>query len=144
MKRCLIIVTFSLILPLMAIAGPPRQHIDEALGEFAAAVNAVDAAAVAALYTADGALLPPTGERIDGRAAIQSFWQGAIDAGMKIELIRAVEVEASGDLAGEVGRFVLSVPGESGRTRIPGKYIVIWKRSGHQWRLHRDIWNTDK
>lgn len=23
-----------------------------------------------------------------------------------------------------------------------GKYIVVWKRVGGKWLLHRDIWNT--
>jgi len=27
--------------------------------------------------------------------------------------------------------------------KIDGKYIVIWKRSGHTWQLYRDIWNTN-
>ena len=144
MKSLTCALVFSLLLPLAGHAAPARQHIDENLGRFAAYINAGDAAGVAGLYTEDGALLPPNGERIDGRAAIQEFWKGAIDSGLKIELIRAVEVEARGDVAGEVGRFVLSVPGESGATRVSGKYIVIWKRIGHQWFLHRDIWNTDK
>ena len=23
-----------------------------------------------------------------------------------------------------------------------GKFIVIWKQEGGQWKLHRDIWNS--
>jgi ketosteroid isomerase-like protein len=26
---------------------------------------------------------------------------------------------------------------------VSGKYIVVWKKDGDAWRLHRDIWNTD-
>ena len=75
------------------------------------------------------------------RNAIQAFWQGAIDSGMKIGMLRATEVAARGDLAFEVGGFKLLVPGESGTTEVVGKYIVVWKRADHTWRLHRDIWN---
>ncbi len=62
---------------------------------------------------------------------------------MKFDDVHAVEVDSRGDIAGEVGVFILSVPGDSGMTKVPGKYIVIWKRSGHTWQLHRDIWNTN-
>jgi hypothetical protein len=54
---------------------------------------------------------------------------------MKIDDLHAVEVDAKGDIAGEVGVFTLSVPGEGGVTKVPGRYIVIWN--------HRDIWNTN-
>jgi ketosteroid isomerase-like protein len=62
---------------------------------------------------------------------------------MKIDDLHAIEVDSRGDIAGEVGVFILSVPGDSGPVKVPGKYIVIWKRSGHTWQLHRDIWNTN-
>ncbi len=125
-----------------ALAGDPRTHIDEAWVTFVAALNAGDSATVASLYTEDAALFPPGGERVDGRAAIQDFWQGAIDGGMKIDVLHAVEVDASGDLAGETGVFTLTVQGEDGPAKVNGKYIVIWKRSGQTWQVHRDIWNT--
>ncbi len=126
-----------------ALAGSPREHIDASLIKFVAAFNAGDGAGVAALYTEDAALLPPGGTQVNGRAAIQDFWQGAIDSGMKIDSLGAVEVDANGNIAGEIGEFVLSVPGEGGASKVPGKYIVIWKRDGHSWMLHRDIWNTN-
>ncbi len=143
MKRLLTILVLGILLPTAAVAGEPRTHIDEALVKFVAAFNAGDAATVASLYSEDAALFPPKGERIDGRSAIQTFRQGAIDSGMKIDDLHAIEVDSRGDIAGEVGVFILSVPGDSGATKIPGKYIVIWKRSGHTWQLHRDIWNTN-
>ncbi len=143
MKKSLIILALGVLLTSAAMAGAPRAHIDETLVKFVAAFNAGDGATVASLYSEDAALFPPKGERIDGRSAIQTFWQGAIDSGMKIDELHAVEVDSGGDIAGEVGVFILSVPGDSGETKIPGKYIVIWKRSGHTWQLHRDIWNTN-
>ena len=58
-------------------------------------------------------------------------------------MIHAVEVEARGDMAGELGVLTLTVPGDTGPTKVSGKYIVIWKRNGQTWQLHRDIWNTN-
>lgn len=143
MHRLVGIILLCVIVPAAALASEPRQHIDETLVQFVAAFNAGDGATVASFYTEDASLLPPGGARVDGRAAIQAFWQGAIDSGMKIDDLHAIEVDSRLDLAGEVGVFVLSVPGESGVTKVAGKYIVLWKRDGHTWRLYRDIWNTD-
>ena len=143
MKKLLIILALGILLPTTLVASEPRVHIDETLVKFVAALNAGDGATVASFYSEDAALFPPGGERIDGRSAIQTFWQGAIDSGMKIDDLHAIEVDSRGDIAGEVGVFILSVPGDSGPVKVPGKYIVIWKRSGHTWQLHRDIWNTN-
>ncbi len=143
MKRLVIILMLWIWLPAAAAAGEPRAHIDETLVKFVAAYNAGDAATVASFYTENAVLLTPGGERVDGRAAIQAFWQGAIDSGMKIDDLHAVEVEARGNMAGEMGVFTLIVPGDAGPTKVGGKYIVIWMRSGQTWQLHRDIWNTN-
>jgi ketosteroid isomerase-like protein len=143
MKRLLTILALGILLPTTLAAGEARTHIDEVLVKFVAAFNAGDGATVASHYTEDAALFPPGAERVDGRSAIQTFWQGAIDSGMKLDDLHAIEVDARGDIAGEVGVFILSVPGEGGVTKVPGQYIVIWKRDGHTWQLHRDIWNTN-
>ncbi len=144
MSRVLTALAISLcvVLPRLALAAPPREHIDETLVRFVSAFNEGDATTVASFYTEDAALLSPNAQPVNGRDAIQAFWQGAIDAGMKIGMLRATEVDARGDLAYEVGGFKLLVPGERGTTEVVGKYIVVWKRGDHTWRLHRDIWNT--
>ncbi len=99
-----------------------------------------DAAALAALYTADGQLLPPGGEVVAGREAIQAFWQGAMDGGVAGATLAIAEVEEHGDTAIEVSRYTLFGAGEQPLDR--GKYIIIWKREGGEWRMHRDIFNS--
>ncbi len=142
MKILTTILALGILLPTTLVASKPREHIDEISVEFVAAFNAGDGAALASLYSRDATLFPPGAERVDGRSAIQTFWQGAMDAGMKLDELRATEVISRGDIAGEMGGFILSVPGDSGVTKVIGEYIVIWKRDGHTWQLHRDIWNT--
>jgi uncharacterized protein (TIGR02246 family) len=125
-------------------AGMAAEDIKAGNAAFAAAFNNGDATAVAARYTEDGALLPPDGKRVDGRAAIEAFWKGAIDGGLKNLTLKTVEVDERGDLAYEVGDLSLDAPGEGGAmTTVRGKYVVVWKKDGDgMWRLHRDIWNT--
>lgn len=126
-------------------AESPRDEIEAALVTFAAAFNKGDDAAVAAHYAEDAAVLPPDVARVDGRAGIQSFWKGAIDAGLADLTLKAVEVHGSGDLAFEVGEVSYSTPDNAGaRSTANGKYIVVWKKGADGvWRLYRDIWNAN-
>lgn len=135
------IVSSALAAP--AWAGSASDDIPAASEAFAAAFNKGDGATVASLYSEDGALLPPDGKRVDGRAAIQTFWQGAIDGGLGNLTLTTVEIVESGDYAHEVGGLTLDAPGEGGaKTKVEGKYIVVWKKNGEgTWQLHRDIWN---
>jgi ketosteroid isomerase-like protein len=126
--------------PSAALAQGPRAAIEAANAKFSADYAKGDAAAVAAHYTATGQAFPPNGEIARGHEAIQKLWKGAMEAGVKGVKLVTLEVEAHGDTAHEVGTYVLV--GDAGKTLDNGKYVVIWKRDGGQWKLHRDIWNT--
>ena len=105
-----------------------------------AAFNSGDAAAMAACYTEDARMFPPDQSPIAGREAIQEFWQGAMTAGMAGLQLETDEIEAKGDTAFEVGRYKTFSP--TGEQIEQGKYIVVWKKVGGTWFLHRDIWNS--
>jgi uncharacterized protein (TIGR02246 family) len=146
MKRLLTIVPALLITHGAALAAESAEEgIKVAAAKFEDAFNSGDGAAVGALYTEDAAILPPDGARVDGRAAIAEFWQGAIDAGLKDLDLQTLEVLDAGDLAVEFGKVSLTTTGSVGKAvPVAGKYIVIWQRDDDgAWRLHRDIWNLD-
>jgi uncharacterized protein (TIGR02246 family) len=117
-----------------------KAAIEAANARFSADFAKGDAAAVAAHYTVGGQAFPPNGGVARGREAIAKLWKGAMDSGVKGVKLTVVEVEAHGDTAHEVGTYALV--GEGEKTLDTGKYIVIWKREGGQWKIHRDIWNT--
>lgn len=99
-----------------------------------------DAAGVADLYTPQAMLLPTGSEVVQGRDAIQNFWQGAMNMGIAEVHLRTLEVEEQGDTAVEMGNYVLN--GANGSPIDQGKYIVVWKHQGGSWKLHKDIWNS--
>ena len=123
-------------------AAEPRAAIEAADKQWEAAVSKGDAAAIAALYTATAQLLPPNSEFVSGTAAIQRFWQGFLDSGIRAAKLRTLEVEGHGDSAQEVGEYEVS--DQDGRMLDRGKYVVIWKRDGTRWKLHRDIWTSSQ
>lgn len=107
---------------------------------FKAAFNSGDSAAVAALYTADGQLAPPNSDVVEGAEALAGYWQAFIAMGLKVEALDTVEVDEYGDSAVEQGRYRL-VDGD-GNPVDHGKYMILWKRDGDGWKLHRDIFNS--
>ena len=128
-----------------AWAETAKEGIEAANQRFEAAFNRGDAAAVAELYTSDAALLPPGEARVDGRPAIELYWKGGIDAGLKDLTLEAQEVTETADGAVEFGRFMLAGPAAGKATgTMAGKYAVLWRRGdGDGWRIHRDMWNDD-
>jgi uncharacterized protein (TIGR02246 family) len=102
-------------------------------------VNAGDATAVASYYAEDAAILPPGAARMDGREAIQGYWQAGIDGGLSDVSIIGETVEITGDTSITVG----NLSGKMGDANLAGKYIVIAKKTNGGWKIHRDIWNFD-
>ena len=118
-----------------------RGDIERANAAFAAAFAKGDSGALAAMYSDNGQAFPPNSEVLHTRDAIRKLWQGAMDGGVKSVELQAIEVEPHGpDTAYEVGAY--SMMAADGKVVDRGKYLVIWKREGGQWKLHRDIWNT--
>ena len=120
-----------------------RAAIDQAIVEWEEAVQNQDAAALAALYTADAVLLPPGGEIVRGRTGAEELW-GAVMSGMGLKAVdlQTVEFEISGQTAFEVGEPILTLEPEGGEPATQfAKYVYVWKKEDGTWKLHWDIWN---
>ena len=109
---------------------------------FMAAFSRRDAAALAASYTKDGQLLPPHSDIITGKQAIEAFWQSVMDMGITQIKLESLQVEGEGHTAYDVGKVTLL--GAGGQMIDTGKYVVVWKQEGNEWKVHRDIWNSNR
>lgn len=125
-----------------SIAAEPSSEIGAANRRFMEAFGRGDATSVAQLYTSGAQLLPANSDIVAGTSAIQSFWQGVMEMGIQQVILETREVETHDDTAYEVGRYALEVAG--GQRADTGKYLVIWKRDGGSWKIHRDIWTTSQ
>jgi uncharacterized protein (TIGR02246 family) len=144
MRKTAMLVTIGVVgLTWPAAADDVRQAIEQVNAQVMAAFKAGDAAAIASQYSETAKMLPPDATEIAGREAIQGLWQGWLDDGLKDLTLEAIEVEASGDLAYEIGSFSMQAPAEN-NTMMPatGNYVVVWKRGADgNWRLQVDTWN---
>ena len=117
-----------------------RETIGAANERFMEAFGRGDAAGLASTYTRDAKLLPPNSDVVTGNQAIQEFWQGAMNMGIRAATLETVELEDHGDAVIEMGKYTLR--GDSAQVLDTGKYVVIWKQDNDQWKLHWDIWNS--
>jgi uncharacterized protein (TIGR02246 family) len=122
-----------------------RSRIEEVNAQFGAAVSRGDTAAVTALYTDDAVMLPPNAEIVRGKQAIKGLFDGMMQQmGIPQLTLETNEVEEIGDTANEIGQYTLKFQPAGGESVADiGKYVVIWKREGDDWKLHVDIWNTN-
>jgi uncharacterized protein (TIGR02246 family) len=115
-----------------------RAAVEAGNRAFVVAFLRGDAPAVAGLYTDDAQVIAPGAPVAAGRAAVEAFWKGTIESGVKDVQLTTLGVEADGDLAFETGRVrLVAADGKASEAR----YVVVWKRVGGAWKLHRDIWN---
>ncbi|CAN5161073.1 hypothetical protein BH23GEM2_BH23GEM2_13180 [soil metagenome] len=107
--------------------------------------NRGDANGVANLYAEDGVIMPPGGQSTTGRDAIRSFLTSDIAntkaGGFSTNAGEITGVGIDGDMAWMTGTF--SVTDAAGTTVDTGKYLSLYRRINSEWKLIRDIWNSD-
>jgi uncharacterized protein (TIGR02246 family) len=110
------------------------------------AVAARDAAAVAAFYATDAQLLPPNAPMVTGQAGIRSSWEEFFrmpNLSLTFSPTR-IDVSSMGDMAADVGTYQMSFDGPGGRVNDTGKYHVVWRKAGAEWKIASEAWNTDQ
>jgi ketosteroid isomerase-like protein len=75
-----------------------------------------------------------------GRAAIAAAWQQSIDSGIQDVKLHTADVVSSGELACETG--IVQQVARDGK-QSEARYVVVWKRVANEWKLFRDIWNSE-
>jgi uncharacterized protein (TIGR02246 family) len=113
--------------------------------DFAAALNAKDAEAAAALYTEDAVLIPPGEPLVRGRKAIEEYWRAAIESGgVRNVSVETMDALSSGSLGYETGSFVLTANGPDGEAAVDsGRYIELLRREPDgRWLSTHGIWNA--
>ena len=120
-----------------------KATIEKLNDVWTAAFNKGDATAVAALYTEDAYVLPPGSAMVKGRAAIEAFWRQAAQQMTDAKLTTLDVLPLGRSAAREIGTVTLKTKSQPPQ-EVVGKYVVVWRKVGRDWKLATDIWNTDK
>lgn len=118
-----------------------RGHVDRWLE----LVKAKDAAGIAELYAEDGAVMPPNAPIGKGRTAIQRTWASMMQTpGFDLTFVpEQILVSSSGDMALDRGTYRLAVAPDGTAQTDTGKYVVVWRKVGGEWKVAADIFNSD-
>ena len=138
---CTVLFLACVSLTPAAYADAVKSAIEAANAQFSAAAEKGDGAALAALYSPDGQVMPPGSDPIRGTEGIQKFWQGALDSGVAAIGLKTIEVFGHGTTATEVGAYELR--DKTGKVVDHGKYIVVWQHARGTWKLLRDMFSTN-
>ena len=120
-----------------------KSSIEKLNAEWMAAFNKGDAKALAAMYTPDAYVLPAGAEMAKGHNAIEKFWGGAVKQLGDAKLTTVDVLPLGRSAAREVGTVTLKTKSQPPQ-EVVGKYVVVWRKVGRDWKLATDIWNTDK
>ena len=118
-----------------------RAHVDHWLQ----LVKAKDASGIAEIYAEDGAVMPPNAPIGKGRAAIQQTWASMMRTpGFDLTFNpEQIVISSSGDMALDRGTYTLTVAPAGTTQTDTGKYVVVWRKIGGDWKAVADIFNSN-
>lgn len=110
--------------------------------DFSMAVMSSDYQAIGEAYTKDAKIFPNNSDIIRGRDAITKYWELPQGVTINYHNISPEELRVLDEDAYDYGYY-------EGTTRRPdgteidwrGKYVIVWKKIGTEWKIYLDIWN---
>ena len=123
-------------------ASSAKSTVENNNRRFEDAMSKGDSTQVASLYSSDAWLMPPNHETVKGQNDIAGTWGSFIRMGVKGVKLTTDDVSGAGDVIAESGSY--DILGAVNNSLDKGKYVVVWKKEGDDWKMHRDIWNSNQ
>ncbi len=126
------------------VRGTVRTEVDASNGRFLEELARGDAAAAAAVYAEGAILLPPTGEVIRGRKAIENFWRSGIEIGVRSVELQRLEQSEADRLLYELGRYRMLVQEVEHEPKLErGAYVLLHRQEPDgSWVRAVDMFNA--
>ncbi len=96
-------------------------------------------------YGEEALLMPSAAASVRGREDIRAFWRATPEQGLVSLSLETTHVEASGELAYEIGRFSRTLrPRHGAPFQETGKYVIIYRQGeAGRWRAVAEMFNSD-
>jgi len=97
---------------------------------------------MAECYTVDGKIFPTGTKIIEGIDDIEKRWTMPADAEVTKHKVSPTEIKIIKKHAYDFGYYEGETLMPDGK-KVPwkGKYIIVWKKVGKDWKIYLDIWN---
>ena len=111
--------------------------------DFVTSFNTGNYDQVAALFAQDGVFMAPHHDPAYGPKAVERLLRQVAEIGYEDLRLETIRVEASGDMAVEIGRYTVAIHQPDGTIRADrGKYVKAWRRLG-AWLIIADSWSSN-
>ena len=111
--------------------------------DFVTSFNTGNYDQAAALFAQDGAFMAPHYDPAYGPKAVERLLRQFGEAGHEDLRLETTRVEASGELAMEIGRYSVAIRQPDGTVVADrGKYVKAWRRLG-AWLIVADCWSSN-
>ncbi len=121
-----------------------QAAVDAGNRRYIAALEAGDASSYAAVFTHDAVSMPARGQLIRGRAAIAASIADALaTTTFSKGHLETSQLHLDGDTAYELGRYAFDVSCNGAAQHLTGRYLVVWRRSGADWKIAVDSSQPD-
>lgn len=92
-------------------------------------------------YTSDGMIMPNTHKILDGKG-LEKYWTRPDNKVVLSHKINPVEIKIIKKYAYDYGYYEGSHQVNDGDVvHWKGKYVIVWKKVGKEWKIYLDIWN---
>ncbi|EZH75743.1 hypothetical protein ATO12_02840 [Aquimarina atlantica] len=112
---------------------------------FSKYVNTSDYKMIGESYTKDAKIFPNNLKIIEGTEDILGYWR--LPKGITIinHKIDPIEIKIIGNEAYDYGTYQGTTKKADGEEITwKGKYVIVWKKVGSDWKMYLDIWNSIK
>ena len=122
-----------------------QKHIDQILTnieQFSKFYMAGDVESLVNCYTDDGKIFPGGRMIMEGAEDLRAYWTIPEGAKTLYHKIKPVEIKVVKDTAYDYGYYEGKSQNTKGeKSSWQGKYLIVWKKVGKDWKIYLDIWN---
>jgi len=127
-----------------ADVGTAEAALRRLMQRWTMAYNAKRLDEVASLYSNEAIMLRPSMLPVRGRAGVREHLSGAIQSGLGDLQLDCTDIGVLGDIACLSGRNRMLMPvAAANRQERTGKFFVVARRDGADWKILADAWCMD-
>lgn len=124
-----------------------QASIESLRGHYQSAFNAGNASEVARVHAEDALVMPPNSDRLEGRAAVETYVQSQFEQAKLSNLqIDSAELRKVGDAFADLGTYRMEAQGPNGQAvTVTGGYMTLLEQGPDgNWLISRNIWNENR
>lgn len=122
--------------------GADINSILENIKEFSKAYVNADYDKLSKYYSVDGKIFPAGADIIVGHEAIKKRWTLPKGVTIQSHKVSPKEIKIIDNYAYDYGYYKGASISKKGETNsFKGKYVIVWRKDGSEWKIYLDIWN---